>query len=518
MPRLEHTRRLSGSFRWFRAVAFAAVTFLAVRALGFYPTAIGPLIALSAGALALFAPGIGVLLFVVATGIPLMAADMVTGVVYLLLGFGTIQYLSEDRGRAFLVVGLAFVATLARAEWAVAALAGYVLGASEGAVIAFLACLVIQGAGLIFGLESIGSLATGGGKAVVDLSALAKTEAPLAFGWFMPSLSRVASAPILAAVMSVKHLPLFAAQPFLMAITAAVAGLLRRPAGDPKRPLLALAGAAAGVIVGTGALAGLGLAFAGPVGPGAIAVSAGISLVVALAYVALGEYVFTPIRVKTAQTSSLSTDDADVDELLRMISSAEEELASKHTVQKTVLITDMKSFSKMTEELGSTETAKLVQRHRDLLLPIVDKHGGHGKSTGGDGLLAAFDSPGDALAAACEMQQALSAYNASRSGVDEISVRAGIATGEVVLDRGGKPFLGDALNKAARVMSLADGGQVFTTRQDAEASGTALFGSVSHGEFRLKNIAVPVEVVELLWSAGQEARPPADQAPGAAGA
>jgi class 3 adenylate cyclase len=191
-----------------------------------------------------------------------------------------------------------------------------------------------------------------------------------------------------------------------------------------------------------------------------------------------------------------------------MISTAEEELASKHTVQRTVLITDMKSFSRMTQELGSTETARLVQRHRDLLLPIVEKSGGRGKSTGGDGLLAAFDAPAAAVGATIEMQRALAAYNASRPGEDAILIRAGIASGEVVLDKGGKPFLGDALNLAARVMSLADGGQVFVTGVDAAAAGTLPFGSVSHGEFRLKNITEPVDIVEVLWSADQQGRAP----------
>ena len=131
------------------------------------------------------------------------------------------------------------------------------------------------------------------------------------------------------------------------------------------------------------------------------------------------------------------------------------------------------------QELGSTETARLVQRHRDLLLPIIERGGGHGKSTGGDGLLAAFESPGAALEAAVEMQRALAAYNAKRPGEEEVLIRGGIASGEVVLDKGGKPFLGDALNRAARVMSLADGGQVFTTKEDIGAAGRGLDHAVA---------------------------------------
>ena len=155
-----------------------------------------------------------------------------------------------------------------------------------------------------------------------------------------------------------------------------------------------------------------------------------------------------------------------------------------------------------------------MQRHRDLLLPLVEQAGGHGKSTGGDGLLAAFDSQAHALDAAVRMQRTLAEYNAKRPGEEELLVRAGIASGEVVLDNGGKPFLGDALNRAARVMSLADGGQVFTTKEDVGAAGAMPYGAVSHGSFRLKNITEAVEIVEVLWRQDQEARPPQEATDG----
>ena len=106
------------------------------------------------------------------------------------------------------------------------------------------------------------------------------------------------------------------------------------------------------------------------------------------------------------------------------------------------------------------------------------------------------------------MQQALAAYNLKRQGEEAVLIRAGAAIGEVVLDKGGKPFLGDALNLAARIMSLADGGQVFTSRTVLERAGSPSFGAVSHGTFRLKNIVEPIEVVEILWSADQTARAP----------
>jgi class 3 adenylate cyclase len=485
-------RRNSGALPWMRALAFASVTYAALSALGFYPAAVAPIVALTVGALGLFSPGIGVLVFIVAAGIPLAAGNIVAGALFLVLGFGVIQYLSESHGRAFLVIGLAFVATLIKAEWGVAVLAGYLLGASNGAVVALVACLVIQGAGLLVGAPAIGTLATGGaGPApLVDLAKLTAFPEALTFSWLLPAISGIDPPGFLKAVSAVRDIVLFAVQPVLWAAAAAVGGLLARPVGDPRRPAIALQAA-----------------LRGPVPLPVLGVALGASAALALIGAGVSEWVFTPYTPEAPRTGA-SGDDADVDDLLRMISTAEEELASKHTVQSTVLITDMKSFSRMTQELGSTETAKLVQRHRDLLLPIIEQAGGKGKSTGGDGLLAAFEDPQAAIGASIKMQQALDAYNRSRPGEDAVLVRAGIASGEVVLDRGGKPFLGDALNLAARVMSLADGGQVFTTSADLARGGALPFGSVSHGEFRLKNISAPVGIVEVLWKSDQRARAP----------
>jgi class 3 adenylate cyclase len=500
-------RRNRAALPWLRAAAFAGVTYLALSALGFYPAAAPPIAAIAAGALGLFAPAVGILVFLIAVGIPLLAANIVAGALFLVLGFGIVQYLSDSNGRAFLVIALAFAATLVKAEWGVAVLAGFLLGASDGAVVAFVACLLIESTGLLMGSASMGVLTTGGTTPVIDLEAISQVKDPLTFGWLLPALSRIDPSGLLKALTQAKDLVLLTVQPLLWAGAAAAAGLLRKPVGDPRRRIwsvIAITGACAALAVLSSATS---VALGGPVPMRELAIGAVIAIVVALAATVISEWFFTPELVEPDRTGT-SAEDADVDELLRMISTAEEKLTSKHTVHKTVLITDMKAFSRMTQELGSTETARLVQRHRDLLLPIVEKAGGKGKSTGGDGLLAAFDTPTLALGAAVEMQQALAAYNSSRPGEEAVLIRAGIASGEVVLDKGGKPFLGDALNLAARVMSLADGGQVFATGDDAGSAGTLPFGSVSHGEFRLKNITMPVDIVEVLWSSDQQGRAP----------
>lgn len=509
-------RRNDAVLGWVRAAVFFVVTVAALRAMPFYPGGVDWLLALAVGALGLFSPGLGVLAFVVAASLPLAAADLVVGGLFLVVGFAAVQYLGQGDARAFIVVALAFVLARMGLAWAVVALAGYILGAGEGAVAALIACIVIEVAGVITGSPAAGPLVTGGSSGPGVL-ALGGVENALSFGWFPDAVRAVDPGRTVSTFASVTNVALLVIQPIIWALGAAVAGTLRRPADHPRRAvvgLLAVAvGTAALAIASAAAVLGLG----GPVQPGALAAAAAFSLPAALVCVAVWEWVFPPLppepEAERRQQASMESEDADVDELLRLIASAEEELASKHTTESVVMITDMKSFSKMTEEDGSFASAKLIQRHRDLLLPIISEHGGRGKSTGGDGLVAAFQTPGQAIAAAVEMQRALADYNASRTSERELSIRIGVAAGEVVLDKGGRPFIGAALNMAARVMNLADGGQAMTVREMADQAGPG-FRLHSHGRFELKNIAVPVEVIEILWSDTLEPKaPPFDPVP-----
>jgi class 3 adenylate cyclase len=52
-------------------------------------------------------------------------------------------------------------------------------------------------------------------------------------------------------------------------------------------------------------------------------------------------------------------------------------------------------------------------------------------------------------------------------------------------------------------MDLADGGRILATGGAAATSGFAEPVLMPHGEFKLKNIAEPVPVVEVAWHDGQ---------------
>ncbi len=495
--------------KWMRAVVFAGTTTWALTAMAFDPAGAAVGIGLGIGVLALMSTGIAVLAAVIMLALPILAADLVIGAAFVIVGFASVQYLSHYNGRIYLLITASFVGAAFGPAWAIPVLAGYLLGTSEGTVVALLACLTIEAAGIVGGSEALGPIVTGG--IAPGVAQFGTVENLLGFGWVGDAISSLDPANLLDSFSGVQDVPLLLIQPVLWAMGAGVAGSLRKGPTDARRPLFGLIAAAAGTLtIAAGSM--VALKVLGTEAAYSSTITAAItSVVLAVAYIGGWEYLFPPkpprqVGAKPSSgLSSVESEDADVDELLRLIATAEEQLESKHTCESVVMITDMKSFSMMTEEDGSFLSAKAIQRHRDLLLPVIARHKGSGKSTGGDGLVAAFENAEGAVQAAADMQRTLTDHNAKHSTQREMSIRVGIAAGEVVLDKGGRPFIGTALNMAARVMDLGDGGQVLMTRGVCDAAGDIASMTYSHGMFSLKNIAGDTEVIELLWS--KDAKP-----------
>ncbi len=97
-----------------------------------------------------------------------------------------------------------------------------------------------------------------------------------------------------------------------------------------------------------------------------------------------------------------------------------------------------------------------LARHDALSRATVEAHHGLIVKMTGDGIHAAFDDPLDAVVAALELQQALSELNAS--GELALSVRCGLDAG--VVERRDNDYFGTPVNRAARIMAAAHGGQV----------------------------------------------------------
>lgn len=504
-------RKNSAAIRWIRAGFIAACIASSLPAFRFYPDWLTAALALAAFALAMWTPAVAVLAAIAALALPIAAADFIAGAALCVVGFAIAQSLSSKDAAGAVALLLVAASLPLGVGFAGPVLAGYLLGLREGVIGAGLGAAAAIAAGAVLGVPRIGVMLTGSQPSHAALALGTPPENPLSFAWLSESVSRADPSRMVDALAAAGPTWALVAQIALWAGAAAAAAWLRgadKPANERIRTLIGLALLtilAAGGSAAVWHLSGQGIAFS------ELAKQAAASALLAAAVGAASEWLFPLTAIAapahaSAQTS-LRTEEADVDELLRLIASAEEELASRHTKTSVVMLTDLKAFSRMTERLGSVECAKVVQRHRDVLLPIIERHGGKGKPTGGDGLVAAFDNARDAVAAAIEMQHAIEQLGSEAVIPEELAVRIGIASGEVVVDAGGRPFLGAALNLAARVMSLADGGRVFVSGDVARAATGVAATLHSHGEFELKNIARPVEVVEVLWKDGLAPQP-----------
>lgn len=177
----------------------------------------------------------------------------------------------------------------------------------------------------------------------------------------------------------------------------------------------------------------------------------------------------------------------------------------KSTAVLTILFTDIKGFTRMTEERGEAYSNDIRRKHDGLVVPVIERDGG-GRVIKhiGDSVMAVFSEPSTAVSRALEVQEKLGRFNAENPDLEDIEVRIGLHCGQVTTeDDVNADVFGRHVNRAARVEALADGGQVLVTYTvfdsargwlDDKSHTPAAFEK--HGRYALKGIAEPVEIYE----------------------
>ncbi|MGH9920370.1 MAG: adenylate/guanylate cyclase domain-containing protein, partial [Nitrososphaerales archaeon] len=168
----------------------------------------------------------------------------------------------------------------------------------------------------------------------------------------------------------------------------------------------------------------------------------------------------------------------------------------------TFLFTDIEGSTSLWEAAPDAMRAAL-ERHDSILRSAIDRHDGYLFSTGGDGFAVAFARAGEAVAAAMEAQQGLTAEPWPQR--TPLRVRMGLHTGEAA-ERAGDYF-GTTVNRAARLMAIAHGGQVLVSRPAQEVLG-AHVDLVDLGEHHLRDLSHPEHVFQLVISDLRSEFPP----------
>jgi predicted ATPase/class 3 adenylate cyclase len=168
----------------------------------------------------------------------------------------------------------------------------------------------------------------------------------------------------------------------------------------------------------------------------------------------------------------------------------------------TFLFTDIESSTALWdgEPRAMSEALRL---HNELLRAAIARKRGSVFSTAGDGLGAVFESAPEAVGAALDAQRAFGAV--SWPTTVPLRVRMGVHTGEAE-ERDGDYF-GTTVNRAARVMGLARGGQILVSLPSRKALYDTALEFVDGGEYRLKGFAEPERIFALSMP-GLDDEPP----------
>src|SRR5262245_45154102 len=158
----------------------------------------------------------------------------------------------------------------------------------------------------------------------------------------------------------------------------------------------------------------------------------------------------------------------------------------------TFLFTDLEGSTRLWEQYPQPRTHSWA-RHGAILSDAIAECGGHIVKMTGAGVHAAFSDAASALHAALDAQQAFSEH--TWDDIDPLRVRMGIHTGHA--DARDGDYFGAAVNRAARLMSVAHGGQIVVSLATEELLRDSDVNLIDLGEHALRDLSRPEHVFQV---------------------
>lgn len=181
-------------------------------------------------------------------------------------------------------------------------------------------------------------------------------------------------------------------------------------------------------------------------------------------------------------------------------------------VQKhmTVLFSDIKDFSRISEEMSPKESFDFINTFLGTVSPVIRQHGGFIDKFIGDAIMALFPgSADDALSAAIDMTIALKTLNVRRvsEGLEPIQIGTGLHTGDLMLGIVGEEkrmdgtVISDAVNTASRMEGLTkvfDTGVVISSKVKEELTISDRYHFKYLGKAKVKGKLERIDVFGVI--------------------
>lgn len=164
----------------------------------------------------------------------------------------------------------------------------------------------------------------------------------------------------------------------------------------------------------------------------------------------------------------------------------------------TILFTDLRGFSSISERLDAENVVKLLNIYLGSMAQVIDRYGGSINEFIGDAILTVFGAPlvyedaaERAVACALSMQLEMEQVNVecAAAGLPRLEMGIGVHTGEVIVGNIGSKrrtkygLVGRNVNLASRVETYTVGGQVLISEVTAAELGDLL---ETRGRFKVK--------------------------------
>ncbi|MCH8273117.1 MAG: tetratricopeptide repeat protein, partial [Candidatus Marinimicrobia bacterium] len=163
-----------------------------------------------------------------------------------------------------------------------------------------------------------------------------------------------------------------------------------------------------------------------------------------------------------------------------------------------IMFTDMVGYTALMQD-DEPKARKLIQKHRELMKPLIEKHSGIILQYVGDGTFITFDSAIEAVNCGYEIQNEFKSDK-------ELSLRIGVHIGDVVVE--GDEVYGDGVNVASRLEPLAEAGGICVSHQVYEnIKNQPGIKANLLGEKALKNVDHPIKIYCLVGKGLNEAKP-----------
>lgn len=188
----------------------------------------------------------------------------------------------------------------------------------------------------------------------------------------------------------------------------------------------------------------------------------------------------------------------NMEEILRERGKLDQILQKKFKKKMAILFSDVCGYTQYMDTRGDISGRAWIQKHHDIVLPLIEKYEGNVLDIMGDGVMASFSNTISAVKTAVAIQKGLDGYNQRTEPAERIHVTIGVNAGEVLV--GKNHVAGDVVNVASRIESLANQDQILISKTAYEdVCGSEDILCKAHKTAHVKGKVEPLSIYRVVW-------------------